>query len=187
MIDDQTIRQAQAGDLNAYEQIYQQHSGFVWKVICRMVKDKEECKDLMQEVFIRVYRKITLYRFEARFSTWLYRVAFSTVLNHLKKQQIQQAAMGLFRREYSDREEPDESGESDPELKKEVEQLLQQLNPNQRACVLLKDVEGFTYEEIAEMLNMRVGTVRSTLNRGRSMLRKKWRAKGSENHVLSNS
>ncbi|MFC1596277.1 RNA polymerase sigma factor [Candidatus Margulisiibacteriota bacterium] len=181
---DQLILRAQEGDLKAFEELYGEYKDFVWKVICRMIDNEEDRKDLFQDVFVKVYQKLGLYRFEARFSTWLYKVTFSTVLNHLSKQKRSRLAAQVFKRDLQT-EVRQEEELVDVDSEKLVEQILKDLNPVQRACVILKDVESFSYEEIAQMLSLNIGTVRSNLNRGRNVLRKKWNKEGCDEHVMS--
>jgi len=178
---DQLVLRAQEGDIRAFEAIYEEHKDFVWKVLCRMIRSEADCQDVFQDVFVIAYQKIRHYRFNARFSTWLYTIAFRTALNHQQKQKRNQRLLWHWGQEQELRDEgKDEDGET-----QNIASLLQSLNPIQRACVVLKDMEGFSYEEIARMLEIPLGTVRSNLNRGRKALRKMWKVKGDERHVVS--
>ena len=184
-MDKQTILNAQSGDISAFEQIYSQNSSFVWKTIYRMLNNEDESKDIMQEVFVRVYQKLNTYRFESKFSTWVYKVAVTTTLNYIQKKTRQSFLQQQFQKEVFNFQYISESeleGVGDEDI---VNILLEKLNPIQRACVILKDLDGYSYEDISNILEQNIGTVKSNLNRARHILRKSWVKKGGQYHVMS--
>jgi RNA polymerase sigma-70 factor (ECF subfamily) len=177
-MDKAVIKAAQGGDIEAFEQLYQDNSDFVWRVVVRMVNNTEEAKDLAQDIFVKVYQELPKYRFEAKFKTWLYRIAFTTTLNRIKKLKIRRdKAEDIYRHQEQDAGE--EASSSDQLL---VKQLLAGLNEVQRSCVVLRDIEGLSYEEVGHILKIKTGTVRSNLNRARHKMRKNWHKKEAKGH-----
>ncbi len=179
------VARAQAGDTRAFEELVRRHQRWVFTLAFRMVGDGAEAEDLAQEVFLKAYRGLGGFRGAARFSTWLHSIASHHCLNALETRSRQP----LYRRE---RERPGEAGEVDPPTRLErlpngtpradavleqqdrarlVQAALTRLSPDHRLIVVLRDIQGMSYEAIAESLGIELGTVRSRLHRARMELK----------------
>lgn len=168
-IETEKVQRAQTGELVALNQLYQDYSPFVWKVLCRLISNSQDRQDVLQDCFIHAFDQLKQYRYQSKFSTWLYRVTLSVALNHLKKERRRSGLFQWFKQEKKSESQMEETIWEEESIGM---QLLEKLNPCQRACVVLKDIEELSYEEISEILHIRKGTVCSNLYRGRAMLRK---------------
>lgn len=167
------VERARKGDNRAFELLVRQYQGKVASVIAGFIRDPDKVPDLTQETFISAYRAMGNFRGDATFYTWLYRIAVNTAKNHLvlsgKGVPINDVEL-----EAADRSAPQLRDNETPErrvLRQEMMDRLQaaigRLGPNMKDAILLRDVEGFSYEEIAERMGCPVGTVRSRIFRGR--------------------
>jgi RNA polymerase sigma-70 factor (ECF subfamily) len=166
--------QSAAGDVAAFEQLYERHRRRVYSLCLRMVGDVTEAEDITQEVFLQVFRKIGTFRGEAALTTWLHRLAVNHVLMHWRKRGIRSEEMT---------EEGDVGGIARPYPlsildRIALEQAVQKLPPGYRLVFLLHDVEGYEHEEIAAMLGCSVGTSKSQLHKARLKLRSLLRGEG---------
>jgi RNA polymerase sigma-70 factor (ECF subfamily) len=166
--------QSAAGDVAAFEQLYERHRRRVYSLCLRMVGDVTEAEDITQEVFLQVFRKIGTFRGEAALTTWLHRLAVNHVLMHWRKRGIRSEEMT---------EEGDVGGIARPYPlsildRIALEQAIQKLPPGYRLVFLLHDVEGYEHEEIAAMLGCSVGTSKSQLHKARLKLRSLLRGEG---------
>lgn len=169
-ITDDIIEKAAEGDPGSFEAIYRATSGFVFNVACRIVGNRQDAQEVTQEVFLTVYHKLNSFRFQSSFKTWLYRVAANSAINYSKKVSKERNRAV----EYDDtlnsvdarvREDMDRQGQE-----AQINSLLKALNPDQRACVVLRNIEGLSYQQIAGALGININTVRSRLKRGREVL-----------------
>lgn len=165
------------GDDRAFEAVYRQYLPQVYNLCLRLCHSATDAEDLAQETFIRIYRHLGGFDGRSSLKTWIYRVTLNLCSSRLSRRRL----LTLPLRSGDD---PDEEGVLlvDPERNPEslslardaaerVEAGLRLLQPNFRAAVVLRDLEGFSYEEIAEMLEIHIGTVRSRIARGREGLR----------------
>ena len=171
-ISDTIIREAAQGDVNAFEEIYKAYSGLVYSVAYRMVRHQENAEEVTQEVFLTVYRKLNTFAFKSSLKTWIYRMAINTTINYAKKTNKENNRTVEFNEEFS---WVDPSNDVEREVDKQfnervVASLLNTLNPDQRACIVLRNIEGLSYQEIAEVLNININTVRTRLKRARETL-----------------
>ena len=178
------IRRLRDRDERAFRELLELHRDRVFNITYRMLGNRSEAEDVSQEVFITVFKTIDSFREESKFSTWLYRVAVNHTKNRIKY---------LARRHERDRDELDETSSQTtgavngapvrtPQPDKalasaQMEALLQEaidsLDEDQRAVVILRDVEDLSIEEICEITGLPDGTVKSRLHRARLVLRKK--------------
>ena len=171
ILDDILIR-ASEGDLAAFEAVYKASASFVYNVAFRIVGNREDAEEVTQEVFLIVYNKLKGFRFESSFKTWVYRITANYAINFAKK--ISRTRNKTM--EYDDTLfEPVASGDARAEIDKEhcnkvIEGLLEAVNPEQRACMVLRNIEGLSYQQIADTLKINVNTVRSRLKRAREKL-----------------
>ena len=157
---------AAGGDTTAFERLYRRHCARIHALARRMI-GPEEADDVTQDVFIRAWRKLSLFRGDSQFGTWLYRLAVNVIL----------AKRGTVAK-YRDRHDAADISElaiagrrERVDLKIDVDSALETLPKGARQVFVLHDIEGFTHEEIAEMLDVSAGTSKSQLHRARMTLR----------------
>ncbi|MGB2600326.1 MAG: sigma-70 family RNA polymerase sigma factor [Candidatus Omnitrophota bacterium] len=168
----ETILQAAEGDLDAFEDIYRVTSGFVYNTALRVVANKEDAEEVTQDVFIKVHRNLKNFHFRSSLKTWIYRITVNTAINKYKKRKREMTRTV----EYDDRIEVEGASENaEKELyrkdnEKLIGSLLRMLNPQQRACIVLRSIEGLSYKEIADSLGTNINTVRTRLKRAREKI-----------------
>src|SRR5712692_3130472 len=173
----EAIRLAQQGDAGAFEIIYQEHSRRVYALCLRMLGDPTEAEDLVQDVFVLLFRKIHTFRGESAFSTWLHRLTVNLVLMRLRKKSPPMVSIEVTT-------DPDDETSSPtidlgaPDLMLEgsvdrvnLERCIEQLPPGYRAIFILHDVQGFQQTEIAAIVGRSVGDSKSQLHKARMRLR----------------
>jgi len=175
--DAELVARWKAGDEKAFEQLVERHQQRVYRLLLRMMGSREEAEDVSQETFLSLHRHGRRFRSESRFSTFVYRVAANAALNRRRslgrnRARIQRLAV---RAEGGD-DVPDsprdpESAASGRELSRHVREALQTLSPTLRMPVVLYDLEGLAYGEIARVLGVAEGTVKSRIHRARQALR----------------
>jgi RNA polymerase sigma-70 factor (ECF subfamily) len=166
------------GDMEALQEIYAETKDFVYNVIYRMVYDKEETKDLMQDVYIKIFESRRNYNeLSAAFTTWLYRIAFNHALNFVNRKKMITGKQ-LILESKSEKSELVTETIADQEDVASLQRLLLKVRPKYRICVVLCDIERLSYEETARRLGINIGTVRSRLNRGRKELNELYRKEG---------
>ena len=180
MQDELLIRRAQRGDADAFEQLLLEHQKNVYNLCYRMAGNPDDAMDLSQETFLRAWRCLDQYQFASAFSTWLYRLCSNICIDFLRKRRRQQTVPLTF--EDADGEEqtyavPDVQPlpEEQVELKLTRETLaaaMAQLLPEHRAVLQLRVVNEMSYEQIADVLDIQIGTVKSRLSRARNQLKK---------------
>ncbi|GAB2618841.1 RNA polymerase sigma factor SigE [Nocardioides ginkgobilobae] len=168
-VDDNTGATGQ--DLS-WERIVEQHSDRVYRLAYRLTGDRHDAEDLTQEVFVRVFRSLDSYT-PGTFEGWLHRITTNLFLDQARrKQRIRFDALSDERADRLTSAAPaPEVAYTDQHFDDDVEAALATLPPDFRAAVVLCDVEGLSYEEIATILDTKLGTVRSRISRGRAMLR----------------
>jgi RNA polymerase sigma-70 factor (ECF subfamily) len=168
---DQTTTGPEAG-VPTWDEVVEQHSDRVYRLAYRLTGNPHDAEDLTQEVFVRVFRSLDTYR-PGTFEGWLHRITTNLFLDQARrKQRIRFDALSDERadRLRSSLPTPD-LAYTDQRFDDDVERALQALPPDFRVAVVLCDVEGLSYEEIARILGAKLGTVRSRIHRGRAMLR----------------
>lgn len=169
------IESASRGDIDAFEKIYRVSSGYVFAVAYRVMGRREDAEEVTQDVFVKVYRKLGSFQFKSAFSTWIYRITMNTAINLYRKRSKERLRKVSFDDAIGgDKYPEDNRGPAMEAEKKErrelVRSMLMALPEPQRACVVLKDLEGLKYEEIAKVLDINLNTVRSRLSRAREKL-----------------
>lgn len=179
MQDEQLIRRAAAGDSDAFEQLLLANQKQVYHLCLRMSGNPDDANDLAQEAFIKAWRGLSQYQFGSEFSTWLYRLTRNVCIDFLRRQK-RQAAVSLV---LSDEEEEDREFQvPDPapqpedvalssETREELQRAMDALPADYREILQLRVVEDLPYERIAELLDIKLGTVKSRLARARIQLR----------------
>jgi len=161
-----------AGDPSAYRGLVERYQRRVYALVCGMVRDKEDARDITQEAFVKAYNNLNRFRLESSFYTWLYRIAMNLSIDHIRK---------FKKRRHSEFDEGIASYGADGELhsghdlgnaSRELERkqlhgkildALDKLSPDHKQIILLREVEGFSYKEIADALEVAEGTVMSRL------------------------
>jgi RNA polymerase sigma-70 factor (ECF subfamily) len=177
------VRGAQAGDAQAFDELVRRFSRPIFNLAYRMAGNHEEAEDLAQEIFVKLHRSVGQFRWRSRFSTWLYAVAANTCRSGLRR--LRRIAEAEVVRLDADGEEgarpPEPAAPGDlpgqalakRELRQEVEDAIAELPEEFRLAVILRDLQGFEYEEIAEALQCSMGTVKSRLSRGRQRVKER--------------
>lgn len=179
--EDLLIKRAQDGDVSAFESLIKIYEAKVFGIAFRMSGNRDDASDMAQEVFIKLFRNIGKFKHEAKFSTWVYRVATNTCLDELKKIKRKSAYSldeeidtedGGIRTEIADTAPTPEEVAESGEIRGVVNVAIQRLSDEHKAVIILRDINGMSYDEIAEILKCSVGTVKSRISRGREQLRK---------------
>jgi len=173
--DARLIARCRAGDRAAQEALVRRHQDQVYRLACRLVGDPEEASDVAQEALIAMLRSLGAFRGEARFETWLFRVTTNICLMQRRRRQartrlITDLAVTCCEHPPAGNADP-ESAAASRELQGAVRECLRRLPAEFRAVVVLRELEGLSYEEIAQVLKLPLGTVQSRLSRGRRLLR----------------
>ena len=157
----------------SWEQIVREHSARVYRLAYRLTGNKADAEDLTQETFVRVFRSLHTYQ-PGTFEGWLHRITTNLFLDQARrKQRIRMDAMGEEADRYASGDQlaaPERAFEHG-NLDRDIQQALDELAPEYRAAVVLCDIEGLSYEEIAVTLGIKLGTVRSRIHRARARLR----------------
>jgi RNA polymerase sigma-70 factor (ECF subfamily) len=163
------------GDRAAFEQIYQRHAEMVFNLAFRMTGDREEAADVSQETFLRVHRYCGRFRGRSSLKTWIYRVTVNCCRSRFRRNQNWRTRILSGALETVEQVPDTRRGPEDRTLARDrgemVTGALRRLPEPFREAVVLRDLEGLTYEEIANVLGVRIGTVRSRIARGRDRLR----------------
>ncbi|MEO6446487.1 MAG: sigma-70 family RNA polymerase sigma factor [Gemmatimonadaceae bacterium] len=174
---------AQAGRESAYRELVQRYERPVFSLIFRMVRDREMAEDLSQETFIKVLNHIDRYRPEFKLSSWLFKIANNVAIDFLRKRQLKTvsidgsphaasaAEIEATSFDVAARQESALDEMEAKELGSSIERAIEQLRPEYRACIMLRHVEGRSYEEIAATLDLPLGTVKTYIHRARHQLR----------------
>ena len=175
------IKAAARGDQSAFSELVTAYERLVYNTAKSKVFSHEDAMDVSQEVFIKIWRSLPNWRGECRFATWIYKVCVNASLDFLRR--APEETESLSGRPDEDGEErpleiADESVSASPESSLEqnettmaVRRAIAKLPDDQRQIVVLRDIDGYTYEEIAEMLSLGLGTVKSRINRARVRLK----------------
>ena len=176
--DQQLVDQVMAGNKNAFNLLVMRYQHRVAALIARFVKDPREAEDVAQEAFLKAYRALPLFRGDSAFYTWLYRIAVNTAKNYLVARSRRPPAQDLE----IDEVEPTEAGSvlreiespegslSTSELKVAIEAALDSLPEELKTAFILREFSGLSYEDIAEVMDCPVGTVRSRIFRAREAI-----------------
>jgi RNA polymerase sigma-70 factor, ECF subfamily len=182
-LDSDLISRAQGGDPLAFEALVERHRDQVYGVALRLTRSEADAADIAQETFLSAYEHLSDFRKEAAFGTWLHRIAANKALSRLRHQKVEDSAQADLRGpEFNERgslaeapgpdwSRPADDQVLDAELRQAIEQATDRLPAGHREVFLLKDVDGLTYEQIAELLGEGVPAVKSRIHRARLALR----------------
>lgn len=172
------IKKAKAGDIEAFEILLSHYEQNIYTICLKMLRHPEEAYDVAQDVCIKIWKQLERFEERAKLSTWIYRLTTNTCIDYLRQQKKHQEVL-------YDLEDKDEvllaqscQGEDvalqvENKHKREILTMaLDELRPEYKAIIILRDIEECSYEEIGEILNLSIGTVKSRLSRARNSLRK---------------
>jgi RNA polymerase sigma-70 factor (ECF subfamily) len=179
--DQELVRRVQAGDQSAFNLLVLKYQHRVLKLVGRFVNDPTEAEDVAQEAFLKAYRALASFRGDSAFYTWLYRIAINTAKNALVSQRRRPVDFDLDLQDPDQYERQARLKEADTpegvlltdEIRAVVEQAMEELPEDLRTAIVLRELEGLSYEEIAEAMDCPVGTVRSRIFRAREAIDKK--------------
>ncbi len=169
------VSQAAQGDAAAFEELMRQHEGRIYAVALRMCGNREDAQDCSQEAMIRIFRALKNFKGQSSFATWVYRITTNTCLDELRRRKIRSASSldSLLDTGWSPADEGE--GPEDHSMRSEqrhaLEKAIQALPIDMRTAIVLRDIQGFSYDQIATMLDANVGTIKSRISRGREKLR----------------
>jgi RNA polymerase sigma-70 factor (ECF subfamily) len=181
--DQHVVVRARTGREDAYRELLRRYQRPVFSLIYRMVRDRELAEDLAQETFVKVLNALDTYRPDFKFSSWIFKIANNTSIDHLRRRQLDTLSLdGAPEATSPDRVEATtlqlaDRGESPlqeleaRELGSAIEQAVGRLRPEYRACIILRHIEDRPYEEIAEILDLPLGTVKTYIHRARAELK----------------
>jgi RNA polymerase sigma-70 factor (ECF subfamily) len=181
--DHELVTRAQLGSEKAYRELLDRYQRPVFSIIFRMIRDREQAEDLAQETFVRVFNHIARYDPRYKFSSWIFKIATNLTIDWIRRKELKTVSIDGSRNAttsdemeasaitiVSEDENPEELLEA-KELGAEIEDAIGKLRPEYRAAILLRHVEGREYQEIAEIMALPLGTVKTYIHRGRNELR----------------
>ncbi len=181
--DQEVVLLARAGREAAYRELIRRYERPIFALLFRMLRDRELAEDLSQETFVKALNAIESYRPEFKFSSWIFKIANNAAIDHLRRRELDTLsldgsphaetpeAMQATALQIGARQESPLDAVEAKELGGAIELAIGRLRPEYRSCILLRHVEGRAYEEIAEMLDLPLGTVKTYIHRARNELR----------------
>ena len=180
--DEDVMERCAMGSEAAFRALVQRYRSRIMNLVCRFINDRDRAEEISQEVFLRVFRNRERYRKSGKFSTWIFTIAVNLTKNEIRSRVRHRGTFSL------DAMEEDSSGQgasfpdSNPlpdedlnahQIGEKVAEALRKIPPRYREAVVLRDVEGLSYEEVGQILRIPGGTVRSRINRARLMLKER--------------
>ena len=181
--DADVVALAQQGRERAFRELVRRYERPVFSLVYRMVRDREAAEDLAQDSFVKVLNHIDRYRPEFKFSSWIFKIANNVAIDYLRKRQLDTVSMDgsphaataseveASSFELADRQETALDELEARELGTAIERAIARLRPEYRSCIMLRHIEGRSYEEIAATLDLPLGTVKTYIHRARNELR----------------
>lgn len=180
LLDEELVRRSQKGDIDAFEQLISKYQQKIYNIAYRLMGNPYDANDLAQEALIKVYRSIGGFRLDASFSTWVYHIVTNVCRDELRKRSRHQTTSldepvyvedGEVSKEVADSSYSPEYAYEQKESEEYIQKLINSLNPEYRIVIVLREMLGFSYEEISAELDITLGTVKSRLNRARKYLK----------------
>jgi RNA polymerase sigma-70 factor (ECF subfamily) len=181
--DQEIVALAVEGKEDAYRELIRRYERPVFSLVLRMVRDRQLAEDLAQETFIKALNAIASYRPEYKFSSWIFKIANNAAIDHLRRRELNTLSIDgspnatsaedieATALQVGDRSETPLAELEARELGTAIERAIGQLRPEYRSCIMLRHVEGLAYEEIAQLLDLPLGTVKTYIHRARHELR----------------
>lgn len=180
MTEQELVTRAKAGDDEAFAQLMRDNEKRIYNLTLRMTGNPEDAMDLAQEAFLNAWRGLKFFQGDSAFSTWVYRLASNACIDHLRRKKRRQdisAPMPVDEEDDRQPDIPDDRFRPDRELERQelrraVIQGLEQLSDEHRQVLVMRELNGLSYQEIADVLDLEAGTVKSRIARARNSLRK---------------
>lgn len=181
--DQEIVALAVEGKESAYRELIRRYERPVFSLVLRMVRDRQLAEDLSQETFIKALNAIASYRPEYKFSSWIFKIANNAAIDHLRRRELNTLSIDgspnatsaedieATALQVGDKSETPLAELEARELGTAIERAIGQLRPEYRSCIMLRHVEGLAYEEIAQLLDLPLGTVKTYIHRARHELR----------------
>lgn len=173
--DELLLRRACKGDVQAFEELMQSHESRIYAIALRMMGNREDAQDCAQEAMVRIYRAMGSFKGQSALATWIYRITMNTCLDELRRRKARKVTSldSLVDTGWSPTDTGDTPEEHGLRVEKQnaLNQAIQSLPDDMRAAIILRDVKGYSYDEIASILDANVGTIKSRISRGREKLR----------------
>ncbi len=181
IIERELIKKSQKGDIESFEKLISSYQKKVFNIAFGMMRNHDDAYDISQEVFIRVFKSIRKFKGQSSFSTWLYRITTNACLDELRRrknnkniisidQEIQLEEGEVFRQIEDDGPTPELAAERN-ELREIIGEAISQLSDEHKEVIVLRDIQGFSYDDIADIIKCPQGTVKSRINRARRTLK----------------
>lgn len=183
-IDDKTlIEGALQGDQSAFKTLMERYRQAIFHIVLKIVRNKEAADDLVQETFMKAFSSLATYRSEYKFSTWLYRIGANSAIDHLRKQRIKTLSLdsppenadGPMEIEIPDNSNSPEKRLVERERRMSINEAIDSLPEKYRVVIMYRHKDDKSYDEIAEVLAIPIGTVKARIFRARELLKKKLR------------
>ncbi len=178
MNDEELVKRVKNGDIDAFEEIIAKYEKRVFGLIYNVIKNENEIEDVAQEVFMKVYKNIDKFKGNSSLYTWIYRITANLCLDYIKKKkeviyidEKLQLDDGEVDFQIPSNEKLQDELYEEKELKEKLQKSIAKLPEKQQMMIILRDIKGFSYEEISEILEMKLGTVKSQINRARLKLK----------------
>ena len=178
MTDEELVEDVKKGNIDAFEDIVKKYENKVYGIVFHMMKNQNEVEDLAQEVFLKVYKNLDRFKGDSSLYTWIYKITVNLCLDELKKRkniiyldEKISVEDGEIDKELPSNERSQEELYEDKELKENLHRCINKLPDKQKMMIVLRDIKGFSYDEIAEITNNKIGTVKSQINRARLKLK----------------
>lgn len=181
-LDELLVERAKRGDVEAFEQLIGQYEKKVFNEAYRLTNNRDDASDIAQEAFVRVYTSLSEFRGESSFATWLQRIVRNACYDEYRKRQRQRSVSldesvavedGALTRQLADAADGPEQALERVETQRVVQESINQLEEEYRTVLVMRDIQGYAYNEISELLGINLGTVKSRLNRARNALKEK--------------
>lgn len=178
------VKRSKNGDIEAFEQLIFDYQKKAYNIALRIMGNQEDAKDMCQEAFIRIYKSIEGFKEQSSFSTWMYRIITNVCLDEIRKKKRNDTVSmdntfetqdGELHFETASEDDTPEEAFMRTEKKRAIIRAINELNEEYKTAIVLRDIQGFSYEEIANILCCSIGTVKSRINRGRNILKDKLR------------
>lgn len=179
-MDTEIVERILKGDIDAFEELIDKYQKMIYNLAYRMFNNASDAEDITQEVFLKIYRNIEKCSGKPSIKTWVYTITYNTCIDEIRKNKGKEKISldknlssddGVYSFELDSKEPTPEMYLLNKEGIKDIENAINQLNETNRTLVFLRDVKGLSYNEISEIMDMNIGTVKSRLNRARNNLK----------------
>ncbi|MFI3173996.1 MAG: sigma-70 family RNA polymerase sigma factor [Bacillota bacterium] len=174
------VDKAKRGDVAAFEHLIKSQERIVYNIAYRMINNKDDAYDLSQEIFIKIFRNLRHFNGQSSFSTWVYRIAVNACIDEIRKRknkgivsidQELEGDDGHYKKEFVSNSATPEEAMIKKEEQLEITRAINALSEEHRAVIILREIHGMSYEEIAGIVGMSLGTVKSRISRARSQFK----------------